>query len=779
KPVNSLSFTFNVSIQSSVIERKLQAIHQKLNLIKNNYNSLVKLEMAWISYYWQEQGRKDFEKIKKTAGRIQKLYDKKEVEDIVILGIGGSDLGARALHKALNAGEYYNIRRSRDGPRIHFAGDNFAPDELSAILDSINIRKTLLIVISKSGTTAETFSAYSFFKEKLIKALGEDEYASRIIAITGFNDKSLLYNENEKLKQKGKEFFAILSVPEGIGGRYSVFSPVGMLYAKIAGLDLDKFLKGLRKAYHRYFGPLSEENYPYPYKLAKIMYLLNKFDKKNIVVFMPFDNLLEGLSRWYRQLHNESLGKTVNEHIYKDEKENTIARIFFSYNQDKTQYRAFKVYDSQGNDLGFIPLNLGESLTFKLEKEDINLTITREKKDSSVKDKITFTDNKNKPITYQEDIITHTQGTTALALVGTRDNHSSWQLINNGPKDKFVIFIRVEKQSPDYKLKASDIDYLKDKYLGEDMLVAAQIGTEKDATENNIPNVTFTIPYKDEETLSELMYTLMLTVAILGELYNINPFDQWAVEGYKGEMKRLLKDKRGSSSLKKKFRDIVSYGKESFIFNKGMPIYFYILKNFLKKAAGYIFSFIVRFERSKSHYLVIAPTSCSPTNLRRGISFSTSRHRRIASLMRLMSVGSVFAWVWHPRKEGHVAINIPSSSFSIITGNSSFFDIFGLLCKQIITFIKRSVKVSTIKDEERLNKLLNLIKGYKQTAPPQRISDNILTQSTFSSIFASSLPLIIQINKKKLTITQKDLQEITSLLPKILKEYDIRGKEYS
>ncbi|MCX5708765.1 MAG: ROK family protein, partial [Candidatus Omnitrophica bacterium] len=405
----------------------------------------------------------------------------------------------------------------------------------------------LLIPISKSGSTAETFASYAFFRAKL-QEIFKDKYAQRIIAITGLNDKSLLFKENKDLKENG--FLGLLSVPDGIGGRYSVFTPVGMLFAGITGLNLDEFLKGLKTAYEASKQPLENGN-NIPYELARIMYLLDKNRHLNMVTFMPYDNALEGFSRWYRQLHAESLGKTVEEHVYVDSEDKMVARIYFTYNQDKSDFKVFKVYDGENKDLGVIGLSKGESTELVFDN-GIILTITRD--DKNKKDAVSLKVNGN-PAEYRvSKVNTYTESTTPLALVGTRDNHSSWQLINNGPKDKLVIFTKVNSHNPDYKIETSGtagLEYLQGRYIGKDMLTASQIGTETDAKNNSIPNVTFEIEGKTEAVLAEYMYTLMMTIAVLGELYDINAFNQYSVEGYKLETKAALKKLDGGIEDKK------------------------------------------------------------------------------------------------------------------------------------------------------------------------------------------------------------------------------------
>ncbi|MFH0738716.1 MAG: diguanylate cyclase, partial [Candidatus Omnitrophota bacterium] len=537
------------------LDSRLEAIYEKFLRImtaseinREAYQDLVKCEMAWINYYWQPQGQKVLRDAKLLAEKVRALWKWEEIKDVVIIGIGGSDLGARALHQALE-GSYYNSMRNRNGPRIHFIGDNFEAEELLGLVMSINLRKTILIPISKSGTTLEPFASYTVLRNKLIKKFGRDKYAARIIAITGLNESSELYKEHLSFRaQKAAGFLGLLPVPEGIGGRYSVFTPAGMLYAAICGLDINKFLAGLKRSYERAKLPISPGT-NHAYELARIFYLIDTIKHINIIGFMPFSNTLDSLSRWQRQLHNESIGKTVTEMIFMGKDGNAVLRVFFSYNQDKSHNKVFKIYGVQGEDLGLIPLVNGESKSWKLDR-GLTVTIHRQNNQDTVEI--------NDPVkALSGEIIEkiHTVGTTLYPLIGSRENHSTWQLVNAGPRDKLILFVRIENHPIDFKINTAGIkglSYLEEKYVNAHALIASQMGTEIDATTIGVPSATLVISEKNEKNIAELMHTLMMATAILGELYDINAFDQYAVEGYKTETKKALRkiDNHSSSPVK-------------------------------------------------------------------------------------------------------------------------------------------------------------------------------------------------------------------------------------
>ncbi|MFC1668435.1 hypothetical protein ACFL1T_03515 [Chlamydiota bacterium] len=484
------------------IDQRLLQIYQEFEEQAQSPEMLIKTNTAWRKVHEMTE---IIDKVKHVAKEVIKDFQNGTISDFVILGIGGSDLGARALHEALNCGLYFNLKKERSYPRIHFIGDNSCPEEITALLEVVELEKTILTVISKSGRTPETLANYFILKQKLNERIGEDEANKQVIAITGENNDSELWVKGH---DGDKQLFrAFLPVPDGIGGRFSVFSPVGLLFAAVSGLDIDEMMQGITQAEKRaLLHPLGDENCAYI--LAKVLYLLNELRSKNIIAFFPFDNRLEGVSRWFRQLWAESLGKTVMvRYLYDKKKSTLLAKLFFSNNI------VYKVESSTG---------------ISVEGHTIDaITLLK--------------NNKNIDYTYSDEKVV--TGTTPLAWVGSRDNHSSWQLGSAGPRDKVVVFIQVEQFLSDVTIpveKDSKLYFLNNKLLGNDLEKAAQMGTEIDAVTNGVVNLTIYLPEKNERNVADLLYTLMMTTAIAGSLYQINAFDQPAVEGYKIKTKEIL-----------------------------------------------------------------------------------------------------------------------------------------------------------------------------------------------------------------------------------------------
>ena len=227
------------------------------------------------------------------------------VENFVVLGIGGSALGARALQTALNH-PHHNLqsRTMRKGFSRLFVCDNVDPDGFKALLDTIDIRKTLFNVISKSGGTAETMSQFLIVREILKKRLGNRKEADHLV-ITTDPTKGIL-------RQIARdEQIASFSIPPLLGGRFSVLSAVGLLPAAMVGIDISELLAGAREMEQRCG---SEEVLHNPaYLCAALAYLAYQKKQKTIRVFMPYVDALKGVGEWFVQLWAESLGKRFNQ----------------------------------------------------------------------------------------------------------------------------------------------------------------------------------------------------------------------------------------------------------------------------------------------------------------------------------------------------------------------------------------------------------------------------------------------------------------------------------
>ncbi|MBM4274409.1 MAG: glucose-6-phosphate isomerase [Deltaproteobacteria bacterium] len=221
--------------------------------------------------------------------------------DFVVLGIGGSALGARALHQALCHPQhnFFTMARRQHRPALWLL-DNIDPDYFYGMLDGLDLRRTAFNVISKSGGTAETLAQFLFIYQLLSGRMGQERAAERIV-ITTDPEKGPL---RRLVSQEG---FPSLNVPTNVGGRFSVLSPVGLLPAFMAGIDVEELLAGARFMAVR----LREEDHRRnpAYRLASLFYLFATRRRRNILVIMPYASLLGGMGDWFSQLWAESLGK--------------------------------------------------------------------------------------------------------------------------------------------------------------------------------------------------------------------------------------------------------------------------------------------------------------------------------------------------------------------------------------------------------------------------------------------------------------------------------------
>lgn len=221
--------------------------------------------------------------------------------DFVVLGIGGSALGARALHQALCHPQYniFTLARRHHRPALWIL-DNIDPDYFYGMLDGLDLRRTAFNVISKSGSTAETLAQFLFVYHLLIGRMGRERASARFV-ITTDPEKGPLR------RLVSREGFASLNVPPNVGGRFSVLSPVGLLPAFMAGIDVEELLAGARNMAVR----LREDDHRrnLAYQLASLYYLFATRRRRNILVVMPYTSLLGGMGDWFCQLWAESLGK--------------------------------------------------------------------------------------------------------------------------------------------------------------------------------------------------------------------------------------------------------------------------------------------------------------------------------------------------------------------------------------------------------------------------------------------------------------------------------------
>jgi glucose-6-phosphate isomerase len=352
-------------------------------------------------------------------------------ENIVVLGIGGSALGLIAIQESILS----SLHNLNGTPRL-FVVDNIDPTHTYELFKTLNLKKTLFVVISKSGSTVEPMVLYGIARELLEKKfLGS--WQQHMVFIT--DPKGGLLGPIAK-----KEGINAFSVPPKVGGRFSVLSAVGLLPAALAGADIGRLLQGAHKMREELQKTKGHKNLAL--NLAASQYLLDRRRKKSMTVLFPYSNALFRMSDWYRQLLAESIGK-----------------------------------------------------------------------------------NKR-------------TGPTPINALGTTDQHSQLQLYNQGPNNKFFIFLRVLK--PKFDVTVNDalpkaIDFLNGKKLST-ILEAAYRGTASTLAKNGRPNITLTLEKIDETNIGALFMLFEFQVTLLGLLYKVNAFDQPGVEESKALTKKIL-----------------------------------------------------------------------------------------------------------------------------------------------------------------------------------------------------------------------------------------------
>jgi len=359
-----------------------------------------------------------------------------ECDYIVVLGIGGSALGNIALDTALrpflpNPGDKQSNR-----PQL-FVFDNVDPAQFGSFIDYIKpkLKRTVFNVISKSGRTSETAAQFMIIREMLIDVLGKAGYRKRVVATTDANSGTLrTIAKNDKLKT--------LEVPDGVGGRFSVLSAVGLFSAAMCGINIGQLLAGARDMDARVKTTRFMEN---PAAINAAINHHYYIHGKPISVMMPYSYALKDMADWYRQLWAESLGKKMN-----------------------------------------------------LGKREVWV------------------------------------GPTPVKALGTTDQHSQVQLYREGPNDKLFTFLQVKHFDRDVQIGpavdcAPELNFLAGKKL------SALLNNEKRATEYALieskrPCLTVLFDWVNAYTVGQFIYLYEVTTSLTGVLFNINPYDQPAVE---------------------------------------------------------------------------------------------------------------------------------------------------------------------------------------------------------------------------------------------------------
>jgi glucose-6-phosphate isomerase len=354
-------------------------------------------------------------------------------DSFVVLGIGGSALGPIAVQTALNHLRWNELEH-RDGPKF-YVEDNIDPERMASLLDVIDLKRTCFNVVTKSGRTAETMSQYLIVSDLLKKEVGEG-WQTHIIATTD--------RENGNLIQIGrKEGFRMLVIPNGVGGRFSELTPVGLLPAAVCGIDIRAMLEGAAAMDARC---KSDDVWQNPALLeAALQYIATEDRNANVQVVMPYADSLKYMADWFCQLWAESLGK------------------------NKTR---------KG-----MAVNCGQ---------------------------------------------------TPTKALGVTDQHSQLQLYTEGPFDKVVTFLKVERFRSEVEIahgceEYADVAFLGGKTLNH--LIDAELqGTEFALCQAGRMSQTIILPEVNAHTVGQLLFFLEMTTAYMGELLDVDAFNQPGVE---------------------------------------------------------------------------------------------------------------------------------------------------------------------------------------------------------------------------------------------------------
>jgi glucose-6-phosphate isomerase len=395
------------------------------------------------------------ETIKSIAGYAKEVAG--SYDTVCVVGIGGSALGSWALDCAMHGPHPV---QAKTHPRLVIL-DNVDPMFTAQALASMNPKKTMVVPIAKSGATAETMSTFLILHEWLTSSVGR-RANERIAVVT---------SEGTEEKRGDLKAFAMqeklrtFHLPDNVGGRFSVLSAVGLLPSALAGINIQKVIKGAAAMNHICWQKNLDENIAL--KAALHHYLIWTKKKKTIQVAFPYSNYLWGTAFWFRQLWAESLGKATN-------------------------------------------------------RKGRNVNV----------------------------------GQTPVAALGTTDQHSQVQLYMEGPNDKVFTFWAVNKFSeqgriPKVKTGFESFDYLSGKSLAK-LIDAERRATAAALTENKRPNCTFTLDRIDEEHVGAFLQLMEFETAFMGELLNINAFNQEGVELGKKYTFGLM-DRKGYEEYKTRF----------------------------------------------------------------------------------------------------------------------------------------------------------------------------------------------------------------------------------
>ena len=293
---SSIKFDYSIAqpfINSNVVENMQDAVgfaHHLLHSRQGSGNEYT----GWLNWP-QEYDRAEYTRIKEIAAKIRN-----KVEVFIVIGIGGSYLGAKSAIDLLKNSFYNQLSKdSRKSPEIYFAGNNISATYLSRLLELVQDRDFAINVVSKSGTTLEPAIAFRFFREVLEKRYGPQGAKERIIATTDRSEGAL----KKLADEQGYERF---TVPDNVGGRYSVLTSVGLFPLAVAGIDIDEVMSGANTAYANYTNQDISINECYQYAaIRNILYGMGK----TIELLINYEPDLASFAEWWKQLFGESEGK--------------------------------------------------------------------------------------------------------------------------------------------------------------------------------------------------------------------------------------------------------------------------------------------------------------------------------------------------------------------------------------------------------------------------------------------------------------------------------------
>lgn len=249
--------------------------------------------LGWINLP-TDYDKEEFDRIKKAAEKI-----KSDSDVLVVVGIGGSYLGARAAIELLSHTFYNKLsKEERKAPEVYFAGNSISGTYLAHLIQVIGDRDFSVNVISKSGTTTEPAIAFRIFKEMLEKKYGVEEARKRIYATTDAAKGALK-------KLSTEEGYETFTIPDNVGGRFSVLTPVGLLPIAAAGISIDDLMAGAREAQNDYKAEFKNNDC---YKYAAVRNLLLR-DGKAIELLINYEPKVHFVAEWWKQLFGESEGK--------------------------------------------------------------------------------------------------------------------------------------------------------------------------------------------------------------------------------------------------------------------------------------------------------------------------------------------------------------------------------------------------------------------------------------------------------------------------------------